>query len=348
MKQMKTLVAASLVGLLSACGGGDDNNSVNTGTFNLGVSDAPVEEASEVVLFFSHVVMVPEDGGDAIVFDFAEDEGAPRSVDLLDFQGSNADFIISERELPVGDYRMCMYALNGDGSEELSYVNSKEQGIVPLSIDSQGSCYGTKPDIEDGGRLKLTDERLVSINVGINSFVAEFDLRKGLVDPKNAPGMKIKPNAVRLVSVSEIGTISGTLAQTQFDACEADFSSLLGASEFSHAAYLYAGSRDRTTMGDIAGDQGFPTDSALVEPVAVASINPVDVVQDDGTTATELQYEFGFIGEGTYSIGYTCVANADQPDTHETDEEGFAIYQHYTPVEVKANEETVQDLDPIL
>ncbi|MBY6187769.1 DUF4382 domain-containing protein [Marinobacter hydrocarbonoclasticus] len=352
MKRARNVVLLSLAGLLTACGGSGDNAPA-TGTLNLGITDGPVNYADDVVIVLSHVVLVPESGGDPIVFDYLQDEGEERSIDLLEVQGAKAEWVVTERELPVGNYDVCAYIIQGDGTESTSHVNI-DGGTFSLSTPSGGSCQGFKPDTGDQkpARLKFNRESTVTVNTGINQFVIDFELSKGLVDNRHANGnqtdFKIKPNAVTLVNAGGAGIIRGTLSDTQFGACEGDFSSLLGATEFRHAAYLYADSRDRTTMGDIAGEEGFPTDSPLVEPVAVAPINEVEVEQEDGSTATELKYEFGFVGEGIYSIGYTCVANADQPDTHETDADGFAIYQHYTPVEVKADEETIQDLDPIL
>ncbi|MBY5923171.1 DUF4382 domain-containing protein [Ferrimonas balearica] len=352
MKRSQTFAVASLVGLLAACGGSDDAPA--TGTLSMGITDGPVHYADDVVIVLSHMVLVPEAGGDPIVFDYLQDENELRSIDLLEVQGAKVEWVITDRELPVGNYDVCAYIIQGDGSETTSHVNI-DDGTFSLSTPSGGSCKGFKPDDVDGqkpARLKFNRESQVTVNTGINNFVIDFDLSKGLVDNRHSQGnqtdFKIKPNAVTLVNAGGAGIIRGVLAQQQFDACEADFASLLGASEFSHAAYLYADSRDRTTMGDIAGEEGFPADSTLVEPVTVAPINLVEVEQEDGSIVEELQYEFGFIGEGIYSIGYTCVANVDQPDTHETQEDGFAIYQHYTPVEVKADEETIQDLDPIL
>ncbi|TKB51298.1 DUF4382 domain-containing protein [Ferrimonas sediminicola] len=333
---IKPLSVLSLALLVAGCGGGS-SSSPQTGQFGLAVSDAPVEQADEVVLFFNEVVLVPEDGGEPVTIDLSED--GPDSVDLLQYTGSDSATLVNGQVLPVGDYTMCLYALDGDGSEQLSYVNTQDQGVVPLKVNSKGSCQGVQGNTDQAGRIFFN--RPFTINTGINNFVAEFNLRQGLVDPQGQEGMYIKPTAVQLVNLAGAGNIAGVLAEQQREACEADMASLLEVSEFSHVAYLYAGERDRSTMGDLVGEAGYPAESPLVAPVATA-----DISLDEASG--EYRYEFGFIGEGNYSIGYSCVANFDLPESHETEEQDFTFYQHYTPVQVQPGQTTTQNLDPIL
>ncbi|GAA4900327.1 DUF4382 domain-containing protein [Ferrimonas pelagia] len=326
MRTCYPLMATILLAGLGGCGS-DGNDAEQTGRLNFGVSDAPVQEASEVVLVFNHVVLIPESGGDPIVIDFAAENGAPERVDLLKNPGTTVHPLVTDLELPVGDYRMCLYALDGEvGNADLSYVTTPD-GTVPLQVNAKGSCFGTKPDTSAAGRLKLAEgDRLLTINTGINNFVAEFDLHKGLVDPVGQAGMFIKPNSVTLLNTAAAGSISGALPEAQASACINDLSAT---DPIVHAAYLYVGSLDRTGMGDVIGSASYPSGSPLVEPAAVATVG-----EDD-------QYQFGFVGEGSYSIGYSCLAGLDQPESHETD---FAIYQHYVDVTVVAEQETVQDL----
>ncbi|WP_028111542.1 DUF4382 domain-containing protein [Ferrimonas kyonanensis] len=337
MTQSPFLLSLGAAVLLSGCGGSSGSSTPQTGQFSLAVSDAPVDDASEVVLYFNEVVLVPEEGGEPTLIDLSE--GGPDRIDLKQYTGSDRAPIVTNETLAVGNYTMCLYALDGDGSTDLSYVDSDSQGIVSLKVNSKGSCQGVKGNTDEAGRIFFN--RPFTINTGNNNFVAEFDLRQALVDPVGQPGMFIKPTAVQLINLAGVGNIAGTLTETQRLACEADTASLLGVSEFQHAAYLYQGSRDRTTMGDIIGDASYPDGSVLVEPVATA-----DISFDE--TSQSHRYEFGFVGEGDYSIGYTCVANNDLADSHETDAEDFIIYQHYTPVSVEADQTTTQDLAPIL
>ncbi|WP_298442059.1 hypothetical protein [uncultured Ferrimonas sp.] len=69
-------------------------------------------------------------------------------------------------------------------------------------------------------------------------------------------------------------------------------------------------------------------------PVAVANVNATD---------NAMGYEFGFVGAGQYSLGYSCTAAADLPDSHQTDQDGFTLYQSGGPITVSAEQTTAFD-----
>ncbi|MCZ6415566.1 DUF4382 domain-containing protein [Vibrio parahaemolyticus] len=307
--------------LLTGCGGDDSSSNTESATFSLGVSDAPVDDANKVVLAFKDVVLIPfdpetgEQTGDHILLD-ASENGALHQVDLMEYQGKNAKTIISEQQIAPGDYAMCVYAKDGRqlNDTSLSYVEKTDGSVKGLVVPSRGSCFGFKPDTSDQGRLKFSQKgQYVKVHTGHNSYVVEFDLRKGLADPVGQDHMNMNSNAVSLVNASDSGHIAGTVSNVQYQACEAD-SAAWGAT------------------------------APLNAPVAVANVN--ESQDEEGNTT--YSYEFGYIGPGTYSIGYTCTAYIDTPDAHETSEDGFLIYQHYTPVDVVETELTAQDINPIL
>lgn len=340
-----TALSASLI--LAGCGSDSENaEPVEMGAFSLAVSDAPVDDASKVVLGFEDVVLIPVNSasgnptGDPIHMK-VNDDGSLQQVDLMQYQGSAAETIISERQVPAGDYAMCVYVKDGKYLNDIStsYVEKINGNVVGLVVPSQGSCHGFKPDGNDQGRLKFSQKgQYVSIHTGHNRYVVEFNLRSGLTDPNGHDYMLMNSNAVSLVNADEAGHIGGEVSTVQYQACEADSAALNAINDVDavHAVYLYAGIMDRTSMGDIGN-----ADPEKVEPVAVADVN---TSQNTG----ELEYEFGYVGPGSYTIGYTCTAHSDLPETHETLEDGFMIYQHYTPVEVIAGETTQQNIDPIL
>ncbi|EJM7845437.1 DUF4382 domain-containing protein [Vibrio parahaemolyticus] len=334
--------------LLTGCGGDDSSSNTESATFSLGVSDAPVDDANKVVLAFKDVVLIPfdpetgEQTGNHILLD-ASENGALHQVDLMEYQGKNAKTIISEQQIAPGDYAMCVYAKDGRqlNDTSLSYVEKTDGSVKGLVVPSRGSCFGFKPDTSDQGRLKFSQKgQYVKVHTGHNSYVVEFDLRKGLADPVGQDHMNMNSNAVSLVNASDSGHIAGTVSNVQYQACEADSAAWNAIHDVPavHSVYLYAGSMDRSTMGDMGAT------APLSAPVAVANVN--ESQDEEGNTT--YSYEFGYIGPGTYSIGYTCTAYIDTPDAHETSEDGFLIYQHYTPVDVVETELTTQDINPIL
>ncbi|MDF2153261.1 DUF4382 domain-containing protein [Vibrio sp. CAU 1672] len=334
--------------LLAGCGGDSSSSSPDMTTFSLGVSDAPVDDANKVVMGFQDVVLVPidpetgEQNGAHILMD-ARENGQLRQVDLMQYQGSNAETIISEQELAPGHYAMCLYVKEGRllGDTSTSFVEKTDGSIKGLVVNNQGSCYGFKPEQTDQGTLVFAKpSEAIEIATGFNSYIVEFDLRRGLADPQGQDHMNMQRNAVTLVNASESGHIIGTVNPVQYDACVADSATFnaINDVEAVHAIYLYAGAMDRTTMGDMGAPEPYNT------PVAIASVN--DSEDEEGNRVYD--YEFGFVGPGTYTLGYTCTAYVDTPENHETAEDGFLIYQHYTPVEVVSGEHTEQDIDPIL
>ncbi|MEI8597261.1 DUF4382 domain-containing protein [Vibrio sp. M60_M31a] len=95
---------------MTGCNGGDSSSDTEAATFSLAVSDAPVDDANKVVLAFEDVVLIPFDPetgdktGDAIIMNVSED-GALRQVDLMQYQGSNAETII--RRANYRTWRLC-------------------------------------------------------------------------------------------------------------------------------------------------------------------------------------------------------------------------------------------------
>lgn len=92
---MPLVVATSAV--LSACGGSSDDSSdvsPTTTGFSLAVSDAPVDSASEVVVVFDEVELTGD--GAPIRFDVQDENGDPRSIDLLTLPGSQFETIVAE------------------------------------------------------------------------------------------------------------------------------------------------------------------------------------------------------------------------------------------------------------
>ncbi len=340
------MISGSL--LLAGCNSDDSSFKTETGTFSLAVSDAPVDDANKVVLAFEDVVLIPFDPetdtktGDPIIMNISND-GELRQIDLMQYQGSNAETIVSEQTLAPGDYAMCLYVKDGTqlNDTSLSYVEKADATMKGLVVNSRGSCYGTKPDTSDQGRLKFSQKgQYVKVHAGNNSYVVEFDLRKGLADPTGKDYMNMNSNAVSLVNASEAGHIGGEVSPIQYQACEADSASLNAINDAPavHAVYLYAGEMDRSAMGDLGAPEELNT------PVAIADVNETE----DELGNVTYSYEFGYIGPGTYTVGYTCTAYVDNADTHEASEDGFLIYQHYTPVVVFEGERTEQDIEPVL
>ncbi|MCL1040062.1 DUF4382 domain-containing protein [Shewanella marisflavi] len=332
MKYSKSIIAIALTSLLAACGGSDDTpETPKTGVFSLGVSDNPAD-AKVVNIAFKQVVL--KGAGEPISFDVSED-GELKHVDLLTVQGQEIETLVAGQTIPVGEYQMCIYMQNSEVADtNSSYVKTMDDMDAGLVTNSNGSCGGVGAEEEGTGRLFFN--KSFTIAAGVNDFVAEFNLSKGLQAPHgNKDYWTLKPTAVQLVNNAEVGAINGQISSDVMDACEV----AAGGSEFSPAVYLYPTATALENMVD------FRPDADVVElqvaPIASARVNPIT---DDAENVTGYEYEFGFVAASTYSLGYTCVAQNDDPESVNTPEDVEApFFLHIDEQDVVVTEGTTTE-----
>jgi hypothetical protein len=305
MKTAKTLIALSLSGFLAACGSGDEDSSPlpEMGVFSLGVSDNP-SDAKEVTIAFKQVVLKNDTGG-TISFDVAN-TGTLKQVNLLDFQGSAVESLVLGNSIPVGEYQMCIYMQRNETPDAGgSFVKTMDDNLHGLTTNSNGSCGGKGADEPNTGRLFFNKK--ITIAAGTNSFVAEFDLNSGLQDPHgNKAYWTLKPTSVQIYNNAEVGSIKGKIPSELMAQCEA----AAGGSLFSHAVYLYANATTLDNMSD------FRTDALVAPKVAPIAAARVNEVTDANNQVISQGYEFGFVVAANYSLGYTCIAQNDDPDAN--------------------------------
>jgi hypothetical protein len=278
----KLLLAASISALV-ACGGSSDGASSNgeggTGYFSLAVTDAPIDSATHVVVEFSGVSIKPADG-QALHFDFDE----PKSIDLLALQGSAYESLLTDEEVPAGQYEWIRLHVNAEHDGVLdSYIELETGNQLELFVPS-GSQTG----------LKLVDGFAIEAE-GSANFTIDFDLRKSIVLPPGLAGAILKPT-LRLVDNSVSGSIAGTVDAELITAQCEDPANETG------AVYVFSGVD--ATVSDVSGSENDPLITALVN--------------HDGS---EYRYEVGFLPEGDYTLSYTCDARLDDPE--EEDELAF-------------------------
>jgi len=224
------LCAGFLAASLAACGGGGGGD---TGTVNLGVTDAPVDSATAVVVQFTGVEAKPQ-GGRAVSFDFT----VPRSIDLLALQGGDSELLLEDTELPAGPYEWLRLKVNAGRDASDSYIDLDDGSRHALFIPS-GNQSG----------LKLNGGFIVAADTTSN-FTIDFDLRKSVHNPLGLDGDYILKPTLRIVDDSKVGTLTGTVgAET------------LAAENCTPAVYLYGGA------GVTPDDEGSAT-----APLSTASL----------------------------------------------------------------------------
>jgi len=188
-------VAAMCAAMILGCGGGGGSASTGTGRITLGITDAPVDGATAVVVKFTAIELKPE-GGEPITIGL---DPAP-SVDLLDLAGGSSRELLSDREVPAGRYQWIRLLIDAQQNTPSSYIDLADGQRFPLYVPS-GSESG----------LKLIRGFTVAAG-SVSDFTIDFDLRKSVIAPPGrAPNYILKP-VLRIVDNLRVGTLQGTVA----------------------------------------------------------------------------------------------------------------------------------------
>jgi hypothetical protein len=287
------LVTAGMVVLLVACGGGDGDGA-STGTASLSLTDAPVDEAKEVVVRFDGAEFKAPDG-DRIMFYLSDTTGTgtcevvdvhdpdnPCAINLMDYQNGETVTLLDNVTLPAGKHNWVRLILNDAPGLGPGYITLLDDRLFDLRVPS-GAQTG----------LKLHSGFIVAADNHTN-YTIDFDLRKSVHDPVGSSDYILRPS-LRITDNSEVGTLSGTV-----------HSSFFGGGSCTGAVYVFPdGTSDAPDDED--GDGYGP------DPITTV------LVPDDGTHG----YEVGFLTEGDYLIAFTCDALADNPDVNDDGTVGF-------------------------
>ncbi len=305
------LIAVATVAALAACGGdGGGGGGPQTGALRLGITDAPVDLASEVVVEFIGVELKPRDGA-AFSIDFA-----PKRLDLLALQGTNRALLLDGETVPAGEYEWMRLKVKADpnvGGD--SYLRLTQGGE---------ECELRIPSGDETG-LKLV--RGFTVGVGTTTdFTVDFDLRKSVVAP---PGQKtvlascgsqaylLKP-ALRVVDNLQVGAITGAVDPGLIQA------QCASSTEAPYPGNVYL-------FGPIAnGNTGTPDDYDGVVPDA----NGADAIASAKVNPDTFRYEIGFVPAGEYRLAYTCDLDdpgVDADDVPALPETGETV--RFTPAE---------------
>ena len=221
--KLKTLAIALSAIFITACSS-DSSNSNDTGTVSVGITDAPVENASEVHLAISGITFKGPDG--QVFHSLATDTEDYTQVELTELAGTASETLLSNIEMTAGEYQWIRLEVVTEGDMD-TYLVLDDGSEHELTIPSTTG-------------LKLNRGFTLPAN-GSASFTLDVDLQKSLVE--EASGYKLKP-VIRMVDNVEVGHITGTI----------DGTILSGNSCTDASVYLFSGLD--TIPTDINGDTG--------------------------------------------------------------------------------------------
>lgn len=315
----KGLFAAALCGLLAACGGGGGGG---TGKISMGVTDAPVDDADEVVVTFTGIELLGgPDGTKSFTF------ATPQQVDLLLQQGDQQFFLIQDEVVPAGVYqevRLLTDVPNAScnavaGDPELASYISIDDVKYPLIVPSGGSSG-----------FKVKGPITVAAG-GSAAYTVDFDLRKSIAERGTTECYNLKP-VLRVVDNAQVGTLAGTVDPALLAGSDCTADPLTGAGA---AVYVFQGAA--VTPDDF--------DNNAPEPLTTGMLTPAF---DQNQLLTGFSYEVGFLLAGDYTVAFSCQAGDDAPpltadpaDGDDTDAVGpVVLFEQPTDAAIAANTTT--------
>jgi len=296
---MKTqTVALSLTSafFLSACGGGGSSTGspeTAPGTLSVAISDSPMTGVGSVHLVLDEMVMT-------------DAHGTPHSFpmegvafDLLDYRGTNSFMVINGMELLPGDYHNAHFIVRQQDGNQGSWVDNY-QGRFDLLVDDD-SLPMQDFTIESNQHLSMTMEIDLYLSM---SFDGE--------------AFRLHHNGIYSIDNRRMGHLIGEVDPLWISDCEAQYAQLLPqGGQFMHMAYLYpANVTSLNQMGDVSQNRA----DSRTPPIAVAPI-----VQD---VEGNWSFEMGYLAEGNYQLGYSCLGQLDDPQMDDTNHGQFAMYQY--------------------
>jgi hypothetical protein len=214
-------------------------------------------------------------------------------VDLLSLNADNAETLLDSYTVPAGHYNWL--ELEVSTAPMASYAVLQNGGIEPVTIDVPS------------GSVRLVSGLTITADQE-TSFLIDWNLHKGLVDPVGQPGLLLRP-ALRVIDMTQYGTLTGVVQMPLVTAgsCANDLSLDIG-----NAVYIYAGH-------GVTPDDFDATDPDPVASTAVTQNQVGDYVYET------------LLSPGPYTVAFTCQAINDLPESSE--EIVFALPANITIVD---------------
>jgi len=265
----KILCLPLFLALLTGC----YQESPNEGRLSLGISDAPIDGVTSLVLTVHSIGLKPV-SGDPILIHLP----TPKSIDLITLQGDKFEELLYQEPVPAGRYSWIRLYI--DPTDAYFQIDRKTKNLGVRTNEDGGVDVATSIEILPGGQVFA---------------IIDLDLRTSLKPPSgDIPDHYIEAD-MRLIEIADAGHISGSVTSTALNHIDCATRNL--------AVYLYEGSGitpddyDGVSPAQNEDDRGpDPFTSALV------FLNP---------SASSGSYAFGFLPPGDYTMAYTCNADLD-------------------------------------
>jgi len=266
------LVGLMLIGL-AACGGGGGDDGAQDGRLSLSITDAPVDDATSVVVQFSGVAFKRAGASAEVVQNLIP---ATRQIDLLQYQQGRAALLLDGVTLPAGDYEWIRLIVDNQLAVRDSYIIRTTGEECELRVPS-----GAESGLKLNRGFTLPADGSVALTI-------DFDLRKSVHAPPGqtsrttdcTQGYLLRPT-LRIVDNAHVGAIAGTVE------------SALVTANCLPKVYVFSGTG--VVPDDIEEQPAAPD----VDPLLVAGV----AIQNG---ATAYAYRAAFVPPGPYTVAFTC------------------------------------------
>lgn len=177
--------------LLASCGGGSSSNSNN---ISLYLADAPIDQASSVVVSFTEIDVT----GDQGTFPFPFPQSTP--INIYQLQGGLSQFLF-QGTLPAGHYTSITLYFDALPGTLDSYV----------TLVGNGNSYPLVIPAGQPTKITVPVNFIVFQNLTA-SYTLDLDLRKSVLPDPSDPNQYILQPSLRAVSNNAYGMITGTVA----------------------------------------------------------------------------------------------------------------------------------------
>ncbi|MBT8068244.1 MAG: DUF4382 domain-containing protein [Gammaproteobacteria bacterium] len=304
------LVALAAITLTGCGGSGSNSPEEGMGVFNLSVSDGGIEDAAKVCIKFDGVQLKKADEDAPIDIIFGENES--QVVNLLANQGANSQPIITNEQVPAGNYEWIRLMVDASKGNNAGLGDADPTDPACLADDGSylltetGMHYSLFIPSGDQSGLKLIKDINIPVNAS-GDYTAEWDLGKSFIAPPGlAPDAIMKP-VVKLVANNEVGTLVGQVADNLVlaDSCD---------DTFAPKVYVFD---DGVTPNPIdyppeVEDPAMPFVPDPNDPVATGLVEQ----QMDNDTMP-YRYSIGFLLAGDYEVAFTCDGETFVPELGE-------------------------------
>lgn len=216
---------------MAACGGGSGDGQA-TGELSMGVTDAPVDSATNVHVAVTGIELKPKEG-ERILIPY---DGEP--IDLLAQQGTMREMLFADEVVPAGEYAW-MRLLIAEGESSIKLPDGDHSLVIPSGAETG---------------LKINTPFSIVANAS-HDYTLDFDLRKSIADPEGGDYL-LRPT-LRLVDTEAAASVSGTV--------EATLLAAEGCSNGEDGYAVYAFEGHGVAPDDMDGIEPDPVTSAAVE-----------------------------------------------------------------------------------